>query len=422
MIGFFYQLFLILAFIFWAPFWMGHFLKGKYQISPLYRLGKDLRFFKKKKPFLIWIHAVSVGETKAVASLVDKLKVAFPEAEFVMSHITETGLSESRRSFPDFSHLFLLPFDFYFINKKLVKNLSPDIFLLVETDFWYGLLQQLKKQGTYIFLVNGKISDKSFARFQFFKAFSTSLFSFFDHFFIQDELYAGKFSKLGIPLKKITISGNLKNESHLDIMNVDRKETFLERLCISPNEKVIVLASTHEGEEEKLLDALPSDLICRVLVVPRHPQRFHKVFSIMQKYDVKSALYSQTIRDKQRLILIDAMGVLQYCYQIADLVILGGSFIEGIGGHNLIEPLSVGTPVFIGPHTFAQKEMVRQSLHYKAVKQMDEKELKKNIKLCFKDENMAKSMKIGASHFMAAQLKSSQIVCSQIKKLCLNQE
>jgi len=338
---------------------------SKYKGTILYRLGLKSPNLQLSSAPIIWIHAVSAGETKAAIPLVAQLQQTFPSAQIVVSNTTRTGHMEAKKSLPQAKAHFFLPLDFSWIMRRLVKQISPSALFLVESDFWFHLVYHVKKAGGKVVLVNGKISERSYKRFQFFSYFTRKLFSLFDLLLVQNNTYFKRFSHLA-DTHKIHITGNLKWDVQPDLLSSSQKEDLKERLKLA--NKTIIIASTHDPEEKWLLEKL--DLLwqlfptLKVLIAPRHPERFQNVSSLLQKKNYSYALSSNPsqITGEEQVILIDQMGQLTKLYQIVDLAIVGGSFVSHVGGHNIFEPVSVGTPVLFGPHMHTQRDLQQQIL------------------------------------------------------------
>jgi 3-deoxy-D-manno-octulosonic-acid transferase len=317
----------------------------------------------------IWVHSISMGETKAVAPLVEQIRKQMPNASLVVSTTTETGLSEAKRSMPDLDHYFYLPLDFSWTMKRLTRRIKPDLLILVESDFWYNLVSYNKK----VVLVNGKISETSQSRFKLFSFFTKALFSQFDLFCLQSQRFASRFENLGVAPSKIVVTGNLKFDQpfpHLDI------ERWRSDLGISKTDKVITLGSTHDPEEDQLISAIEPLFdqfqTLKILLVPRHPERFAAVAALLDKKKIHYAKFSDHLpkQGNERIILIDAMGVLSACYQLSNIAIVGGSYVSHVGGHNIFEPAALGIPVLFGPHMETQKDLVDVVIHGGAGKQV----------------------------------------------------
>ncbi len=368
-----YDFVLVLSTLFYLPKFLWDSIRHrKYRKSFLEKLGFKLPTFSlPHDTFRIWIHSVSVGETKAVAPLVEKLR---NHASIVISTTTETGLEEAKRSMPELDHYFYLPLDFSWTMRALVSRIKPDLLILVETDFWYNLVSYNPK----VALVNGKISETSLARFKLIPFFTRRLFEQFDLLCVQSGQYARRFESLGIDPSKIIVTGNLKFDQpfpHIDLAK------WKKDLGITPQTQVITLGSTHETEEDNLLTALiplfDRHPHLKILVVPRHPERFRSVAELVAKKKISYGIFSDHLpkTGSEKVILIDAMGILSACYQLSDLAIVGGSFVSHVGGHNIFEPAALGVPVLFGPHMESQKDLVDTVLQAGAGKQVTLDEL-----------------------------------------------
>lgn len=340
---------------------------SKYKGSILYRLGlKTPNLNLSSELPTIWIHAVSAGETRAAIPLFHEFKNTFPDVQIVFSSTTYTGLMEAKKSLPQANAHFFLPLDFSWIMRHLVKKISPKVLFLIESDFWFQLVKQVKKIDGKVVLANGKMSERSYKRFRFFSYFALKLFSFFDLFLLQNETYMKRFFSF-VDSAKIHVTGNLKWDVQPELLSLTQKDNLKDQLKL--DSKTIVIASTHDPEEKWLLEKMeilwqqfPN---LKVLIAPRHPERFSSVSSWLQKkkYLYAHSSMSSQITGKEQVILIDQMGQLIKLYQIADVAIVGGSFVSHIGGHNIFEPVSVGTPVLFGPHMHGQRDLQQHILH-----------------------------------------------------------
>lgn len=354
------------------------FILGKYRESLKERLGLTLPSFTPKEgQEVIWIHAVSMGETRAVIPLYRLIRKSYPEAAVVISTTTETGGSEAKRSMPDADAHFFLPLDFSWIIRRLFKQIRPTALILCESDFWHHLLKMAKETGVSVSLVNGKISERSCSRFQKVPFLAKRIFSHFDILCVQSSRYRDRFLALRIPPEKLIVTGNLKFDTSSPKMGTIEKQALRETFQISPSDCVLVIGSTHAPEEDWILSALetvwekiPS---LKVLLVPRHPERFNEVFELIQKKGLTCCRYTQMSND--RLVLVDTMGLLHRCYQIADLALVGGSFVSHVGGHNIFEPVLLGVPVLFGSHMQGQPDLEELILSAGAGKQLKIDEL-----------------------------------------------
>lgn len=348
---------------------------GKYRKSLKSRLGFNIPDLPKDKK-VIWIHAVSMGETRAVVPFFRLARKGHPDALIVISSTTETGHAEARRSMPEAAAHFFLPLDFSWIVRKVMKKVHPDALVLCESDFWFNLISKAHFQGASVLLINGKVSERSAKRFKLFGRFSRKLFSPFEHLCVQSNRFRERFVLMGVDPKKITVTGNLKFDATPKTLTPAELQVWKEELGIKDKDRVIVIGSSHAPEEEWLLAALDTvwqkipDL--KVLLVPRHPERFAEVATQVKLRGLTIATYSnqQNKTGDERIVLIDAMGLLNTCYQVAEVAIVAGSFIESVGGHNIFEPILLGVPVLFGPHMHSQLDLEDLVLNSNAGKQV----------------------------------------------------
>lgn len=344
---------------------------GKYRESFKCRLGKNFPLIDRHKSmaegggerFLVWVHAVSVGETNAVAPLVKKIRASYPEAIILFSNITETGHAESLRSVKEADYHVFLPFDLPYIIRPIVQQVKPDLVILTETDFWFHFQNSAKESGAKLVVVNGKISRRSLKRYRMLPWFTAPLFQSLDLVCVQSEAFRRRFINLAIPPDHLIVTGNLKLDDVYPEMPPKELSSWKEKLGIGTQDQVIVIGSTHDPEEKMLLGQLKKvwkkKSGIKVLLVPRHPERFKLVEALLKKQKVSFALWSEQGRfdSNTNLLLVDAMGVLRQLYQLADLAIVAGSYTNKIGGHNLLEPSWYGKPVLYGPYVYAQKNL-----------------------------------------------------------------
>lgn len=368
-------------------------LKGKYRSSLRARLGITLpHFVAQPGDQVVWMHAVSMGEVRAMVSLFHQIQTLRPELTVVVSTTTETGLAEAKRSMPGARAHFILPLDFSWAMRRLIKQINPSCLILCESDFWLHLLTLSKALGARVSLVNGKVSETSCRRFAFFSCFTERLFSCFDLLCLQNEEHYKRFVSMGIPADKLRVTGNLKLEAPLKKMQEAERQRFCDKLGITSADLVLVIGSTHEPEEEGLLTALaplwklwPT---LKILFVPRHPERFDVVATLFEKKSIPYHRFSNSTSATENLILIDAMGQLSFCYQIAHLAIVAGSYTARVGGHNIFEPIQQGIPVFFGPYMHSQQELKDLILSSHAGKEVPLENLFSEVSSFFQSPSM----------------------------------
>jgi 3-deoxy-D-manno-octulosonic-acid transferase len=358
------------------------FFHGKYRESFLKRFGKGFPDVRKKQGKVVWIHAVSVGEVKAVAALAKKFIDQDSTVTLLVSTITETGQAEARRSIPFAHYHVYFPFDWCWVVRPIVKRCKPDLVILSESDFWLNFLNESKKQGALVVLINGKVSLRSLSRFRMFSFFAKALFDKIDLLCVQSSHYRERFQQIGIPAKKLVVTGNSKFDQEVPVLSPQECQDWKAKLGIKPDSEVIVFGSTHDPEEKLIVEALKEMWSAcptlQVLLVPRHPERFDHVADLLKEASMPFYRYTQMNagQEKAKVILVDAMGVLRKCYQIADMAVVCGSFTEKVGGHNILEPSFYGVPVIYGPHMHQQPELHELMIQSGAGKQIKNADLR----------------------------------------------
>lgn len=421
MLSLFYNLILFLLGLLVLPkFLWQRFRYGKYRHSIAQRLGKHLPLLHEKQGPVFWLHMCSVGETKALIPLYRKLKEELPHAHFFISSITETGHAEALKNLKGAEAYFYLPLDFSFLMKKLVKRLSPDFLILSESEFWYHLLKYVKKSGAKSVSVNGKISEKSAYLFKKFSFFSKRLFNYFDHFYVQNQIYYDRFLPFVEPAR-LSICGNLKLDIPFTALSASEKIQFQNQLGIKPQDIVITIGSTHAPEEKEILSVLDPLLQefphLKILIAPRHPERWNPVAHELSERYLISRYSLKNPSSDARIILIDTLGILMSCFQISTLAIIGGSFFPGIGGHNIFEPLQADTPVLFGPHMETQTELVEMVLKAHAGKQIIMSDLYLEVKNLLNHPPQLNQMKQHAHQTVKKAQGATERVFKELKNL-----
>ncbi|MCI5052315.1 MAG: hypothetical protein MRY21_04150 [Simkaniaceae bacterium] len=355
------------------------------------KLGINLPTFRLSNKPVVWFHAVSLGETKAASPLVAKIRKEMPGAMVVFSTATKTGYCEAEK-IGGVDRVFYLPLDLSWVVRRLVRRLKPKLFILVESDFWLNLLTEVKLAGGRVVLVNGKLSERSYTRHLKFPRFARRLFGLMDLLCVQNDEYLERLQSLGVD--NVAVTGNLKFDIKRRQLDSKGKAEFLERLGIRGGKPVLTVGCSHPKEEELVLDQLVDvwekypDLT--VLIAPRRPERFNAVAELITRKGHVLRRYSklEPMQVGDRVMLIDAIGVLDPCYQVSDFVIMGGSLVPGVGGHNIFEPLEGGVCLFFGPYMETQEELVKLVLQAGAGEQIRPKEIASHLISCLKDPKL----------------------------------
>lgn len=309
-------------------------------------------------PGAIWIHAVSVGETRAAAPLIRALRAAYPEAPLLLTQMTPTGRETAQELFGDAAYYHYLPYDYPVAVQRFLRAVQPRFGILMETELWPNLIHAAHQQSTPLFLVNARLSERSARAYQKVAGLLHATLPKLRAIAAQTPADAQRLAALGAPSPAVL--GNIKFDCAPPSAIWPLAQTLRDR--IGPR-LVCVAGSTREGEEALLLDALPVDFPALLLIVPRHPQRFEEIAADLARREIPFQRRSQAggISPQTRVLLGDSMGEMFAYYALADVVFVGGSLLP-FGGQNLIEPAAVGKPVVFGPHMFNFSQASEQAL------------------------------------------------------------
>ena len=309
------------------------------------------RFAPYAGPPLIWIHAVSVGETRAAEPLIRALQHAYPQHRILLTHMTPTGRETGRALYADSVTSCYLPYDFPFAVGAFLSHYRPVCGIVMETEIWPNLIHACHRRAMLLYLANARLSKKSQRRYARFSAFAATVLNEFTGIAAQSTADADRLRALGATA--VTVTGNLKFDMLPDAALIERGTAW--RCQWGTTRPVLLCASTREGEEALLLDSLrDADLTgLLVVIVPRHPQRFDEVAALLESrgmvFQRRSA--NQLVAAHTRVLLGDTMGEMFAYYAACDIAIMGGSLLP-FGAHSLIEPCAAGRPVIVGPSTY----------------------------------------------------------------------
>ncbi|MGI4983445.1 MAG: lipid IV(A) 3-deoxy-D-manno-octulosonic acid transferase [Janthinobacterium lividum] len=312
---------------------------------------------------LIWVHAVSVGETRGAQPLIEALLAAYPDARLLITHMTPGGRAASLALFGDRVLRAYLPYDMRGPVRRFLRRYRPRVGVVMETEVWPTLIDECVQAGVPLVLANARMSERSFRRAARFGAGARAVFGGLTAVLAQTDADRERLAALGA--RRVDVLGNIKFDVRVDPVLVALGQRWRAAFGTRP---VWVAASTREGEEMLVLEAFarqlaagPADAL--LILVPRHPQRFDEVGELVTRSwrsIRRSAWSTQTPLAPDIQVLIgDSMGELVAYYAAADLAFIGGSLVP-TGSHNLIEAAAVGCPVLIGPHTF---NFAQASLH-----------------------------------------------------------
>lgn len=323
------------------------------------RFGMYARLRESAAAPLIWVHAVSVGETRAAEPLVRALQMRYPGHRILLTHMTPTGRRTGETLFGDGVRRCYLPYDLPGAVARFLDRFQPRVGVLLETEIWPNLIHASYARGLPLFLVNARLSEKSYRGYWRFGALTRPSIAGLTAIAAQAPDDAQRLRALGA--SEVTVAGNIK----FDVAPPD-DQVALGRAWRDGYgaRRVLLAASTREGEEQLVLDAyglMPGAPL--LVIVPRHPQRFDEVAALLERrglrYQRRSA--GDAVASQTQVLLGDTMGEMPAYYAACDLAFIGGSLLP-YGAHNFIEACAIGTPVLLGPHTYNFAHAAEQAI------------------------------------------------------------
>ncbi|MSQ54672.1 MAG: 3-deoxy-D-manno-octulosonic acid transferase [Betaproteobacteria bacterium] len=314
---------------------------------------------------VVWVHAVSVGEVRAAAPLVRALVEEYPDHQMLVTCMTAAGRDTVKQVYGESVLAAFLPYDFPGAMQRLIERFRPRLAVLMETEVWPNMLQACVDNGVGVMLANARMSEKSERGYAKRPQLFAPAFGSLGAVCAQSEADAARLRALGA--KRVAVAGNIKFDVVPDAAKLAEGKAYRERI----ERPILLFASTREGEEVMLLDALAGraeGLI--VAIVPRHPQRFDEVAALVSERGFPVARRSAD-EVPRKLLLGDTMGEMAFYYGLADVAVIGGSF-QPLGGQNLIEACAAGVPVVIGPSVYNFSEATRLALEARAAVQADD--------------------------------------------------
>jgi 3-deoxy-D-manno-octulosonic-acid transferase len=326
----------------------------------------------------LWFHAVSVGEVLLLKPIVQELARRRPGWEVVISTTTNTGLSVARRTFPELV-TFYAPLDFSWSTRRALSRIRPTVLALVELELWPNLVRSAKDVGARVAIINGRMSHRSHRGYRRLRGPLGPTLRQLDAVAAQTDEYAERFVDLGIPRQRVRVTGSIK----YDGLETDRDNpatlALRRELGLSAADLIFVAGSTMEGEEAAVLAAYRvarrRHPRLRLVLVPRHAERFEKVAAWLREQGEPVLRRSQSYVPRSRIdpppvVLVDTIGELSALWGLADVAFVGGSLLPGRGGQNMMEPAAFGASVLFGPYTSNFRETVEQLLSCRGARQV----------------------------------------------------
>ena len=366
------------------------------------RLGYGLNNLRQKNKKIIWFHAVSLGEVIGSQPLINKLAEHF---DIVITTTTPTGLRKAKEIFSEEIVINYAPWDLTLIVNRFLNFYKPDAILIFETEIWPSMIGCAFNKNILLYLVNGRLSHKSFQAYAISSWLLKNTLKQITYSFVQTSKHKERFLKLGIEENCIEVAGSVK----FDICNTDTNPIKADPFILG--------ASTHPGEEEILLKAykrlqVKEDI--KLFLCPRHTDRAGEIVKQATNMGFKVKLYSDLVTDDYDICIVDSTGLLSSFYAASLMSFVGGSLVPR-GGHNLIEPATLGSPIIIGPHTFNFEDIVNQFLHDQAcIKVLSEDELLTAMELFIGDSKSAEEYARRAKEVVERNKGSTEVQASYI--------
>jgi 3-deoxy-D-manno-octulosonic-acid transferase len=321
---------------------------------------------------VIWLHAVSVGESIAARPLLKALRTCYPDHAILISNTTETGRGIAA-TFPEKDLCIYFPFDFLPSVQRVLDQVKPQIVIIMETEIWPNFTREAALRQIPVILANGRISDRSYDRYLTMSWFFRHALQRFSKLCMQTDTDCERIIAIGAPAANTIKAGNLKYDIPSRPVSADEKRQLQASYSIPDGLLVWTAGSTHAGEEQLMIDTyrelLPLCPMLFLVLVPRHPERTAEVAALLDRgglnYRRRTSLPSPASFHGGEVLLVDTVGELMNLYAMADLAFVGGSLVP-TGGHNLLEPASLGVPSLFGPHMSNFREVAELVLHYGA--------------------------------------------------------
>ncbi|KAA1190632.1 3-deoxy-D-manno-octulosonic acid transferase [Pseudohalioglobus sediminis] len=379
--------------------WLRMLLRSRRAPAYRQRLAERLGVFQCPREIIegrvIWVHAVSVGEALAAVPLVEELLAQWPEHSVVMTTTTPTGSERVRAQFGARVFHVYAPWDIPGAVQRFLARVRPELLIIMETELWPNMIHYSKRGGCRIVLANARLSARSARGYARFAGLTGSMLAGLDRVACQSEADGERLLTLGLEASRLRLTGSIKFDIELDAALRSQAQSLRVALGQRP---VLLASSTHQGEDEVVLDAFcqlrqsQPQLLC--LIVPRHPERFESVYALCQSRGLHTARRSQaeTVSPEHAVLLGDTMGELRLLSGVATVCVIGGSFIEH-GGQNVLEAAAWGVPVVSGPHMFNFSEITELLLAAGGMIQVaDAGELTPTLRELLADENRRRDM------------------------------
>ncbi len=401
---------------------------GKYRDGWAEKLWGQLPEQSGSKPCL-WLHAVSVGEVLQLRPMMKLLAAQRPGWDFVITTTTRTGLDVAKKEYPQHTVCYF-PLDFSWAARRAIARIKPSAIVLVELELWPNFVLTAKRFGIPLALINGRVSEKSFRGYRRIRPLIARLLSGFDLLAAQNNEYADRLLSLGAPRDRLHVTGSIKFDGVRSDRSNPKTAELREFFGLQPEEEVFIAGSTQAPEESFALETwetLRNDFPnLRLILVPRHKERFEEVASLVTSRGLNlrrrsSGCATGKSAHPTDVLLLDTLGELGACWGLADIAFVGGSLTQR-GGQNMLEPAAYGAAVLFGPNTCNFRDIVEQLLARDAARVVrSETELTSTVRELLKSPATAQELGVRAKAFVATQQGAAARTVELLLSLPINQ-
>lgn len=369
--------------------------------APAYaeRWSERFGFFKPlpQERKTIWIHAVSVGETLAALPMIRQLQQQYPNCQLLVTTMTPTGSERVKAALGDSVHHVYAPYDLPDAVARFLKRVQPELAIIMETELWPNTLRGCRKQGIPVVVANARLSEKSARGYQRFATATRDMLNCVSAIAAQSPADAERLKRIGASEQSVTVTGSIKFDIAITSEQREKAAMYRQRWQAGSQRPILLAASTHEGEDELLLETLrqlqhqhPDTLL---VLVPRHPERFDRVAALAQQsFTMQRHSLGEAVAAGTQVMIGDSMGEMMALLGACDICFMGGSWVDN-GGHNLIEPAIWAKPQFTGPSLFNFAEISELLLAANGVAVVDSpQDLANSVSQLLKDRAKAELM------------------------------
>ena len=393
-----------------APIWIIRMIRtGKIRTDWPGRFGRTIALPPSSEQRLL-IHAVSVGEINAIRLLVDRMREERPDLHIVISTTTDTGFARARDLFAPKHVVVRYPFDFSFSDRRFLEAVRPDVVALVELEVWPNFIAACSRRDIPVCIINGRLTERSFRRYQLIKPFVRPSFGRLAFTAVQDETYARRFRELGVKADGLHVSGTMKWDTAEIADFVDGADRLAREMGIDRKRPLVVAGSTAPGEHELLDKAVkdPAQLLC----APRRPEWFDQAARALPGCTRRSKGQCNSSSDR---FLLDTIGELRMAYSLADIVVVGRSFGH-LHGSDMMEPVALGKAVIAGPAVSDFQQTMDALLEGNGIVQVTPETLSEVIHELLDDKDRCQQLAVNGRNIIRAHqgatLRHAELICS----------